>query len=172
MSTAAAVHKGRASKWGSSEVGRTLYVDGIEVIDLELERSLVFWRTRHGLPHHALRTFEHWLEAWEKWGEFLTQKCIEAMPGHRPAVAYAAGIIPARPVLAAMPRWWAGKGIVVMKADGTSTAHYDLPEPYQRHEALHLHDLGIVDRDELQRLRERERHGNRAGYTFEIAKYR
>ena len=79
MSTAAPVRKGRASKWGSSEVGRTLYVDGMEVIDIELERSLVFWRTRFGVPHNSLRTFEHWLEAWEQWGEFLTAKCIKAI---------------------------------------------------------------------------------------------
>lgn len=170
MTTTARIGKPLERECGTSEAGREKYVEGTAVLDLELERCLVFWRTRHGMPHHSLRTFEHWLAAWEQWGELLTRKCIAFTPGHRPAVAYAAGVIPARPVLAAIPQWWRSKGIEVTKANGTSVVHFDLPEPYQRHEALYLSDLGIVTDDELQRLRKRDR--DAAGYTFEIARYR
>ncbi|MFM7412564.1 MAG: hypothetical protein ACKO6E_05085, partial [Planctomycetota bacterium] len=69
-----------------------------------------------------------------------------------------------------IPQWWRSRGVEVHHADGTSEVHYDLPEPYQRREALHLHDLGIVTDDELDRLRKRRPRDD--DYTFEIARFR
>jgi len=160
----------RGSPFKNSEANRTPYDESIEVLDLEIERTLVRWRTRHGRPHHSLRTLDDWAAAWRQWGEILVEKCIEFLPGRRPAVAYAAGIIPARPLLQPIPQWWRSRGVEVHLGDGTSIVHYDLPEPYQRREALYLHDLGIVTDDELDRLRRRR--PTDADYTFEIARFR
>jgi hypothetical protein len=45
----------------------------------------------------------------------------------------------------------------------------DLPEPYQRDEARHLHDVGVVDADELRCYRGYGRTAGLAAYRWEAA---
>jgi hypothetical protein len=153
----------------SSEHGRLPYCDEVEVLELELERALVFWKCRNG-KHPSLKTQEDWSSAWRQWAKVLLPKFIATMPGRRPAAMYVLGIIPPRPVQGAIPAQLAARNIYVPSADGTGQTFYDLPEPYQRDELLHLIDLGIVDDDEIRRARKSP--GSRADYVFEIARYR
>ena len=137
-------------RWGHTERGRRLCCDDDEVLDLELERALVFWTTRSG-PHKALHTREDWAWAWLKWADVLLPKVIEFLPGRRPAAMYAAGIIPPRPFQQPIPLAWKNEGLLVADRAGGGTTFYDLPAPWQRAEVLHLRDLGVVDDAEFGR---------------------
>ncbi len=153
----------------SSERGRLPYSDDVEVLELELERALVFWQCRNG-KHPSLKMQEDWASAWRQWAAVLLPKFIATLPGRRPAAMYVLGIIPPRPVQGAIPAQLASRNIYVPRADGTGQTFYDLPWPFQRDELSHLIDLGIVDDDEIRRARKSP--GSSADYVFEIARYR
>jgi hypothetical protein len=163
-----------AHRMGRTERHRLLYADGIEVLDYALEVSLVRWIGTSGRNPY-LRTRDCWRRAWDRWGDIILPKYIEHRPGRRPAAMYVCGIIPPRPLQLSLSPSQQSRGHFIDNGDGTSATFYDLPEPYQRNETLHLVDLDIVDAEELRRYRQAvaaQRAGERDQYPYEVARYR
>jgi len=144
------------------------YYEGLEVLDSELEESLLFGQGCIGTAIQ-LRTLDDWKRLWSKWRDTIMPKVLEHRPGTRPFAAYVTGEIPARPVLQQPPLVNGLFKVYVPNRHGSGEWHYDYPEPYQQREAAYLRDLGIVDAAEWKRHVAWQRRGNgpyRGPYDF------
>lgn len=150
-------------------VGAADFDDAVEVLDLELERALVFGNCRSG-RHPMLRCVEDWAWVWLKWADRVLPKVIRFLPGRRPVAMYVIDAIPPRPLQRPIPARLMGQSLYVPDGDGRGRTIHNLPEPWQRSELLHLIDLGLADEDEIRRARTRP--GSHIDYVFEIARFR
>lgn len=95
------------------------------------------------------QTRQEWAEAWHFYGDQVLGPFVEKHPGRRPAAMYAAGLIPARPILKALPT---GHGFVVVRVlldDGQTVDHlFGSFLPWIGCEADHLLAYGIIDKAE------------------------
>lgn len=134
---------------------RRKYVEGqTEVLDWELEETLVFGVPVITGPPCRLRTATEWRSEWGRWRDVILPKVIEYRPGTRPFAMYAIGEIPRRELVLPLPLSNGFWTIDVRETNGTVTTHYvDVPEPYMERQSKHLHRLGIIDDDELRRHR-------------------
>jgi hypothetical protein len=145
---------------------RREWADGVDVLDVRLEESLLFGQATAGTSP-LLRTADDWRRHWGEWRDTIMAKVIEHRPGTRPFAAYVVGEIPSRPVLQEPPRCHTFLRLYV--PDGRDGAwHCAYPEPFMQGEADYLHDLGIVDDDEHTRWRQWVRQGRPARYPFEL----
>jgi hypothetical protein len=80
-------------------------------------------------------------------------KALEALPGRRPFACYVVGEIPPRPIVMEPPLSNGYFKHYVPGSNGTGQWHYLMPEPFQQDEANYLHDLGLIDADEMKRYR-------------------
>jgi hypothetical protein len=135
-----------------------------------LEHALVF-----GLgPHNevVIRDVSMWAREWRECRDRILPKFIAAFPGRRPAAAYITGEIPLRPMQRPLPLASSLRHTrcVYVNCGDTGFTYADLPEPYQRDEALHLADVGLVSDDELRRYRGYGRAAGLAAYRWELAR--
>ena len=152
---------------------RKRFIEGeTEVLDWEIEETLV-----HGVPlvfgpPCRFKTHDEWAREWNRYREIVLPKVIEYCPGSRPFAMYATGEIPPRELAMQLPQpngWWT---VDVRGANGSLTTHYlNVPEPWMRSEAKHLHRLGVIDDDELRRHREWVKRGKFDTYPLEMSLY-
>lgn len=131
---------------------RKRYTDGIEVLDYEMERSLLGGEGILGTAIE-LRTLDDWRRHWSRWRDVVLPKSLEHRPGTRPFAMYVVGEIPARPVVMEPKFQHRFFRLYVPANNGTGTWHCQYPEPYMRAEVHYLRDLGIVDAAEYRRYR-------------------
>lgn len=143
------------------------YTEGIEILDSDLEMSFLWGYGVLGTDI-ALRTLEDWRFHWDRWRDVVMPKAIEHRPGLRPFACYVCGELPERPVLIEPPLSNGYFKLYVPATKGNGTWHYRYPEPYQRSEASHLFELGVIDKAELKRYRAWKR---TAGTTLNGAPY-
>ena len=131
---------------------RRRYVEGMTILDYELERTLL---NGTGILGTALelRTLDDWRRHWGQWRNTILPKSLEHRPGLRPFACYVVGEIAPRPVLREPPLSTNYFKLYVPENNGTGTWHYDYPEPYMQREVDYLRDLGIVDAAEYRRWR-------------------
>jgi hypothetical protein len=134
---------------------RRRYIEGqTEVLDWEIEETLVYGCTQIIGPPSMFHGRDEWRHAWDRWGDIVLPKSLEYRPGLRPFAMYAVGEIPPRELRMPLPadaRCWS---VIVRDRDGTATTHYlNAPEPFVENEVKHLRRLGIVDDREYQRHR-------------------
>jgi hypothetical protein len=135
---------------------RKRFIEGhTEVLDWELEETLVYGTTLIFGPPSQLRTAAEWRREWSQYRDIVLPKVIEYRPGTRPFAMYAVGEIPPRELAMQLPQPHGFWHIDVREQDGTLTTHYlDVPKPFMQPEVEHLRRLGIVDAAELRRHRE------------------
>jgi len=138
---------------------RKKYVEGMEVLDSELEESLLFGRGCIGTALE-LRSLDDWHRLWARWRDTILPKVLEHRPGTRPLAMYVVGEIPARPVVMQPPMMNCFFKVYVPGRDGHGKWFYDYPEPYMLREAKYLRDLGVVDAAEWKRHVAWTRRGN------------
>jgi hypothetical protein len=134
---------------------RKRFIEGTtEVLDWEIEETLVYGVTRLFGPPSLFKAADQWRREWNRWRDVILPKALEHRPGVRPFAMYAAGEIPPRELIVPLPvshEWWT---VDVWNDDGTVTTHYiDVPAPFIEPEVDHLRRLGIVDAEELRRHR-------------------
>jgi hypothetical protein len=129
------------------------YAAGVELLDFELEGSLVWGEGIIGTAIQ-LRTLEDWQAAWDQWRHIIEPKVLEHRPGTRAFAAYVCGEIPERDIVTPPPLSSNYFKLYVPSRRGSGRWHYRYPPPYMRTEWEHLHDLGLVDAGELKRGRE------------------
>lgn len=145
---------------------------GLHRCDYQVEHALLF-----GLGSAnqvVVRELEVWRREWAEWRDTILPKFIAAFPGRRPAACYIVGEIPARPVEVELPlssplRQTRCVYVVDRHANDGFT-YCDLPEPYQRDEAWHLFDAGVIDDAERRRSRGYSRGAGLAAYQFEVGR--
>ena len=157
---------------------RKRYVEGVtEVLDFELEETLLYGVYRVFGPPSMLRTINCWRRAWDRWRDVVLPKVLEHRPGTRPFAMYAIGEIPARELRMPLPSGHGYWEIRLPAARGGEVTHYlNVPEPYIDNECDHLYRLGIIDPEERKRhqawQREIEKYGGRADtYPLEASLY-
>jgi hypothetical protein len=131
---------------------RKRWTEGTDVLDYELERSLLLGRGCIGTATQ-LRTLNDWKRHWSRWHDTILPKALEHRPGLRPFAMYVVGEIPARPVLREPPTERYYFKLYVPGDNGTGTWHCKYPEPWMQSEVMYLRDLGIVDAKEHSRYR-------------------
>jgi hypothetical protein len=148
------------------------YVEGMDILDSEIEMSLLLGYGLLGTDIH-LRTLDDWRRLWDRWRDTVMPKAIEARPGLRPFACYVCGELPERPVLVEPPLSNGYFRLYVPARGGTGTWHYRYPEPYQRSEAAHLFELGVIDKEEMKRHRAwiRKVNPGPCGYPFKAYSY-
>jgi len=153
---------------------RRKFIEGVtEVLDFEIEETLL-----HGCypvfgPPSMFRTVTCWRRAWDRWRGVVLPKVLEHRPGTRPFAMYAIGEIPARELKVPLPPSHGYWSITLAMPGGTSVTHYlNVPEPYIENEADHLYRLGVIDADERKRhrawQREIEKHGGQRADTYPL----
>lgn len=152
---------------------RKRYIEGTtEVLDWELEETLVYGISLVFGPPSQLRMADEWRREWSRWRDVVLPKVIEYRPGTRPVAMYAVGEIPQRELTIQLPQshgWWS---VDVRENDGTITTHYlDVPRPFMQPEVEHLRHLGIVDAAELRRHRKWRQAKNPEGDFFAVDDY-
>lgn len=138
---------------------RKRFTEGMEVLDSELEESLLFGRGCIGTALE-LRSLDDWQRLWAKWREVIMPKVLEHRPGTRPLAMYVVGEIPPRPVEIEPPLMNGYFKFYVPGRNGHGEWFYDYPEPYMQHEAKYLRDLGVIDTAEWKRHVAWKRRGN------------
>lgn len=135
---------------------RRRYIEGqSEVLDWEIEETLVYGCTQIIGPPSMFKTRDDWQRAWDRWGGIVLPKVLEHRPGTRPFALYAIGEIPARELRMPLPVGAAYWSVVVRERGGTATTHWlNVPEPFVDGQAKHLRRLGIIDDEEYRRHRE------------------
>lgn len=90
----------------------------------------------------AWGTRKFWASVAHQFGERITAKVREAMPGCRPGYRYALGEFPPLPLVKPLPPTHLGhrEHLIV---DGVK--HWHVGQPWQRCQAEHLRELGEVD---------------------------
>lgn len=131
---------------------RKRWVEGTEVLDYELERSLLEGYGCIGTAYQ-LRTLEDWKRHWSRWRDVILPKALEHRPGIRPLAMYVVGEIPTRPVLRQPPMDNHYFKLYVPGSNGTGAWYCDYPEPWMQREVMYLRDLDIVSDDEYRRYR-------------------
>ncbi len=149
---------------------RKRFQEGIDILDAEVEETLVRGRGLLGTPPE-LHTLEDWRVMWAKWRGVVLPKVIEYFPGTRPAACYIVGEIEPRPLQAPPPLNNCLFKIYIGSERGEGVWFHDYPEPYQRDETRHLRDLGIIDDVELKRYRRWMRGEDRREYPHEQGRY-
>lgn len=129
---------------------RKRYTEGMEVLDSELEETLLFGRGVLGTALE-LRCLDDWHRLWAKWRDVIMPKVLEHRPGTRPMALYVTGEIPARPVEIPPPLMNGWFKFYVPGRNGQGQWFYDYPEPHMQAEARYLYDLGVIDKAELKR---------------------
>lgn len=143
---------------------------GSDFLDYQTEHALLFGLGSNG--NLVIRELPIWAREWATYRDRVLPKFIAAFPGKRPAAAYITGEIPLRPMQAELPL---SSGLrhsrcVYVNCGDEGFTYADLPEPYQRDEARHLHDVGIVGDDELRLYRGYSRKHGLAAYRWEAAR--
>lgn len=138
---------------------RKRYTEGMEVLDSELEESLLLGRGVIGTALE-LRSLDDWHRLWAKWRNVIMPKVLEHLPGTRPFACYVVGEIPPRPVVIEPPLMNGYFKLYVPGHNGHGQWFYDYPEPYMQAEAKYLRDLGVIDAAEWKRYVARKRRGN------------
>lgn len=142
---------------------------GGDFLDHQTEHALLFGLgTRNNI---VIRELSMWGREWGVWRDRILPKFIAAFPGRRPAAAYIVGELPLRPMQCALPLASSMRHsrCVYVNCGPDGFVYADLPEPYQRDEARHLFDVGVVDADELRRYRGYGRAAGLAAYRWEAA---
>jgi hypothetical protein len=138
------------------------------VLPWQLEHALLFGTGSGGGV--IIRELIVWQREWSEWRDRILPKFIKAFPGRRPAAAYICGELPQRPLGFELPlshRYRGERCVYVIDGDNGFT-YCDLPEPYQRDEARHLHAAGVIDGDELRRYRGYVRRPGLRLYAWEV----
>jgi hypothetical protein len=149
---------------------RKRFQEGMDILDAEVEEALVRGRGLLGTPPE-LHTLENWRAMWAKWRDVVLPKVIEYFPGTRPAACYIVGEIEPRPLQVPPPLNNCLFKVYIGSERGGGVWFHDYPEPYQRDEARHLRDLGIIDDAELKRYRRWMRGEDRREYPHEQGRY-
>jgi hypothetical protein len=131
---------------------RKRWTEGTEVLDYELERSLLSGRGCIGTAIQ-LRTLADWQRHWARWRDVILPKALEHRPGLRPFAMYVVGDISARPVVVDPPKSNGWFHLYVPGAAGTGSWHHIMPPPFMEPEVMHLRRLGIVDENEYRNYR-------------------
>lgn len=84
----------------------------------------------------------YWAGIKQTHGGRITDKVREAMPGCRPGFDYALGVYPPVPLVEAIP---AGHMAEREHLDVAGVRHWFVGEPWQRCQAEHLRDAGVLD---------------------------
>lgn len=151
---------------------RKRYIEGIDVLDWELEEALVRGESMFG-PLHALQRRDDWRRAWDRWGEVILPKALEHRPGLRPFALYAIDAIEPRELRMQLPAVHGWTLLRIPDNRGRITTHYlDVPEPFIEHEARYLHRIGVVSDHELRRYRAWVQRGDTAArdtYPLEMS---
>lgn len=135
-----------------------------------LEHALLF-----GLGPHdeiVIRELMVWHREWDAVRDRILPKFIESFPARRPAAEYITGRVPMRPMRTELPlasRLRHTRCVYVIDDDDGFT-YADLPQPYQAHEAFHLHEHGVIDDDEFKLYRGYNREASLATYRWELSK--
>lgn len=147
---------------------RFTYGEG-DFLDYQTEHALLFGLGSNG--NVVMRELPVWAREWAMYRDRLLPKFIAAFPGKRPAAAYIVGELPLRPMQTELPlsSKLRHTRCVYVNCGPDGFTYGDLPEPYQRDEARHLHDVGIVDADELRRYCGYSRTAGLAVYRWEAA---
>jgi hypothetical protein len=130
---------------------RKRFSESTEVLCSEIEETLVFGRGVIGVAIE-LRSLDDWKRYWSRWRDTIMPKALEALPGRRPFACYVVGEIPPRPIVMEPPLSNGYFKHYVPGSNGTGQWHYLMPEPFQQDEANYLHDLGLIDADEMTPL--------------------
>ena len=138
---------------------RKRWTEGTEVLDSELEESLLFGRGCIGTALE-LRSLDDWHRLWAQWRDTIMPKVLEHRPGTRPFACYVTGEIPARPVLQGPPVNHCYFKLYVPGRNGTGQWHHDYPEPWMQSEPDYLYDIGVVGDEEWRRHVAWRRGGN------------
>jgi hypothetical protein len=157
---------------------RRKYVEGLAVLDAELEQGLVFGVGTRGRLTLELRSREDWERHWATWRSVLEPKVAEHLPGFRAVAQYVIDEIPDRPVLQAPPlrhdfaRFYVGDSA----GEGRWICRY--PPPWMQTEPQWLREIGVVSDHEWSRYRQKriENHeyataGGRSTYPLEQGAY-
>lgn len=138
-------------------------------LDYQTEHALLFGLGSSG--NVVIRELPVWAREWATYRDRLLPKFIAAFPGRRPAAAYITGELPLRPMQTPLPlsSTLRHTRCVYVNCGPDGFTYADLPEPYQRDEAKHLHDVGIVEADELRRYAGYSRAAGLAMYRWEAA---
>ena len=141
---------------------RKRFIEGeTEVLDPELEETLVWGYVRVLDIFCTMRSIDEWQAAWSRWRDKVLPKVIEHRPGTRPVAAYVCGEIPRREFRINLPEDTGWKHIQVRDRDGKIARHWlDAPPTFLDPEVKHLQRLGLCDADELRRHREWMRRGD------------
>jgi len=143
---------------------------GVHRCDYQLEHALLFGRG--SLGQVVIRELDVWRREWAEWRDTITPKFIAAFPGKRPAAAYITGEIPQRPIEVELPLaspLRQSRCVYVVDREANDGFTYaDLPEPYQRDEAWHLFDAGVIDEAERRRYRGYGRTAGLREYVWEV----
>lgn len=127
---------------------RTTSIDRISMIE---EMSLV-WGTAI-VRELELTTRAQFSRPWARWGDEITRRWIEAMPGSRPMAAYLLGEIEPPDWREEVP----SRRHPMRPIDGVDVVIDDTAWRCTEIEFDHLDALGLIDRDERKRARERLR---------------
>lgn len=127
---------------------RTAPVGTISMLE---EMSLVWGTTI--IPELELTTRDQFARPWADWGDEITRRWIDAMPGSRPFAMYILGLIPPAtwehewPACRHPLRPIAGVDVVIPDAGWRRTLH----------ELDHLETLGLIGNEERERAHQRLR---------------
>lgn len=134
---------------------RRRFIDGTtEVLDWELEETLLYGVPLIFGPPCRLQTVEEWRREWSRWSGIILPKCIEHRPGTRPFAMYAAGMIEPQELAMPLPASHNFWRVEVRHPDRSIVTHWlNVPPPYMAPEIRHLERLGIVDAAERRRYR-------------------
>lgn len=135
---------------------RKPYIEGhTEVLDWEIEETLLRGEPKMFGPPAWLRTIEEWRREWSRWRGVILPKCIEHCPGTRPVAMYVCGEIPARTLAVPLPPSHRWRHVEVQHPGNEIRKHWlNVPPPFMEPEARHLYREGIIDAAELRRHRE------------------
>jgi hypothetical protein len=139
------------------------------ILDWQTEHAMLFGLGSRG--NVVLRELAIWRQEWAEHRDTVLPKFIEAFPGRRPAAAYICGELPLRPLQQPLPMSsrLRHERCVYVIGDDDGFMYCDFPEPYQRDEAMHLYQNGIIDREELRAYRGYSRTAGLAAYRWEMA---
>lgn len=142
----------------------------VPFLDYQTEHALLFGLgSRHSV---VIRELCMWAQEWSQWRDVIVPKFIAAFPGKRPAAAYITGELPLRPIQVELPlsSVLREKRCVYVNCGDDGFMYADLPEPFQRDEARHLRDVGVIDDAELRRYRGYLRTAGLAEYRWEASR--
>lgn len=153
-------------------IRRRRYIEGESIVlDWQTESTLLDGASIFPGSRPAFTTLDDWRRAWSRWRDVILPKCIEHRPGTRPLAMTVVGEIEARELRIPLGDHYRWRHLDVQDDDGGTTRYWlNVPEPFMEREAKHLHRLGIVDDNELQRHREWKRAGGDS-YPLEVAIY-